>query len=361
MIGLVDYDWFYPSSKDMLIPNLEIMKLATYYKIEERTFCRLLSLDETELDGYKTIFFFSELATEHKIPPAFLRAKNVIYGGTSFTKGKYIPFENSVIDFTIAKPSIYKEFLKQKYQEGTLTKIISHVLDDSYYRIHAGDNLLPTPPVIAGKRVIIYDRDFFITGWKEKIQEIEARRPSTIVPIHPVFCHKLSDYFSLREEKLFSRRAIIILDLNLPLDEADYMMKRYKTKFMADILLTTPVCLPLGGNFPTSTQYYKDFVYKINLLYKFWSVGIPMKLRYFPPDMVHTNPLDNLERLVTIWSNNAYKSELPINERIHHKNSKEVKEATQQEKDLLLSYLPSARDLFDQTYTNLKNGGYWRI
>lgn len=72
-----------------------------------------------------------------------------------------------------------------------------------------------------------------------------------------------------------------------------------------------------------------------------------MKLRYFPPDMVHTNPLDNLERLVTIWSNNAYKSELPINERIHHKNSKEIQEATQQEKDLLLSYLPSARDLFD--------------
>ena len=36
------------------------MKLATYYKLEEKQFCRLMSLDETELTAYDKIYFFSE-------------------------------------------------------------------------------------------------------------------------------------------------------------------------------------------------------------------------------------------------------------------------------------------------------------
>lgn len=87
------------------------MKLATYYRLEENTFCRLISLKEKELDSYEKIYFFSESAQPPVIPEAFLRANNVIYGGTGFTNN-YIPFENQLIDYTIPKPSIYKEFLK---------------------------------------------------------------------------------------------------------------------------------------------------------------------------------------------------------------------------------------------------------
>ena len=58
MIGLVDYDISNFSSSKFIIPNLEIMKLATYYKTEENRFCRLLSLDEEDLSGYEKIYFF---------------------------------------------------------------------------------------------------------------------------------------------------------------------------------------------------------------------------------------------------------------------------------------------------------------
>ena len=118
MIGLVDYDILTPNNKNMLIPNLEIMKLATYYKLEENLFCRMVGLEETDLSMYKKIFFFSEVAEQPVIPPAFLQAKNVVFGGTAFTKKKYIPFENSIIDFTIPKPFIYKNFLQEQYQLG---------------------------------------------------------------------------------------------------------------------------------------------------------------------------------------------------------------------------------------------------
>ena len=61
MIGLVDFDLLTRSSKSLYIPNLEIMKLATYYKTEEKQFCRLMSLEETELNTYDKITFFALL------------------------------------------------------------------------------------------------------------------------------------------------------------------------------------------------------------------------------------------------------------------------------------------------------------
>ena len=59
MIGLVDYDLWKNSSTNLYVPNLEIMKLAAYYKLEKKQFCRLISPDETELIGYDEIYFFS--------------------------------------------------------------------------------------------------------------------------------------------------------------------------------------------------------------------------------------------------------------------------------------------------------------
>lgn len=102
------------------------MKLATYYKVEENKFCRLISLDEQNLDPYEKIYIFSESVRPPQVPEAFKRATNVIYGGSAFTNNKYIPFENSIIDFTIPRTAIYKEFLKEKYDggDGIKTKVI---------------------------------------------------------------------------------------------------------------------------------------------------------------------------------------------------------------------------------------------
>ena len=60
MIGLVDYDLQTTSLVGLVPPNIEIMKLATYYKNEENTFCRLIDLKEQELSSYDKIYFFSE-------------------------------------------------------------------------------------------------------------------------------------------------------------------------------------------------------------------------------------------------------------------------------------------------------------
>ena len=115
MIGLVDLQLQSWDKLQLCPPNLEIMKLATYYQTEENKFCRLINLDEKEFGGYEKVYIFSESKQFITVPEAFKRAPNVVYGGTAFTNGKYVPFENDLIDYTLARPYIYKNFLKEKY------------------------------------------------------------------------------------------------------------------------------------------------------------------------------------------------------------------------------------------------------
>ena len=90
MIGLLDYDWCVSNKISVLIPNIEIMKLATYYKTEKNQFCRLLTLEDQELSSCDKIYFFSEINKNPQIPEHYSRANNIIYGGTAFTNGIYI-------------------------------------------------------------------------------------------------------------------------------------------------------------------------------------------------------------------------------------------------------------------------------
>ncbi len=161
MIGLVDLQLQSWNKPQLCPPNLEIMKLATYYQTEENKFCRLINLDETEFGGYEKVYIFSESKDYITVPDAFKRAPNVVYGGTAFTNGKYIPFENKLIDYTLARPRIYTSFLKDKYVAGLKEIEIKRLLDNSYFRWRAGDEKLPIPAVKRRHRIYIYDRDFF--------------------------------------------------------------------------------------------------------------------------------------------------------------------------------------------------------
>lgn len=359
MIGLVDLDWCLSTSTNYLIPNLEIMKLASYYKSEENQFCRLLTLNEQELSNYDKIYVFSEITKNPIIPDNYLRANNVIYGGTAFTNGKYIPFENSIIDYTLPRTFIYKDFLKQKYNDGVRAKVIEHVLDDTYYRNYAGINRLPLPAVIPNKRVYLYDKDFFYNDWEKTIKIISERKPSSIIRIHPIICNTLTQYFSMRSYEKIARTNVIGLDLNIELEEVPYMLKKYTNLFLADIVAASNVYIPIGGSWPTQQQYFRDFIYKLNLLYCFWSKGIMIKLNFEPPNIGFNNPISNLEQLVASTFNFSTKNKLDycINDKIPKKKNN----IYIQEKNLLLKFHPSAQELFLQSFNKIQQRGRWTI
>lgn len=360
MIGLVDYDLQTCQSSHLHPPNLEIMKLATYYKIERQQFCRLMPLtNEEDLTTYDKIYFFSEANVIPKVPERFLRADNVIYGGTAFTNGIYRPFEEELIDYTLPRPAIYKEFLKDKFNDGIKAKVISQILDDSYYRHYAGKEKLPLPAIRPKKRLWLYDTEFFQDGWREMVQEATDRKVSTINTIHPIVCHKLHQYFEMRTTPKISRANWVILDIGIPLEEVHYMFKEYRPAFLEDITNTSQVALQIGGTMDTSFRYYKDLIYKLNLLYSFWSQKVPIKLKYIPPRLGANCGITHLLQAVELWANSDNR-DWTINDKICRKKMK-TPTPEYEEELMILKFYPYAADLFTQNYNDLYRRGIWKV
>lgn len=358
MIGLIDYDLQSSTSVKLTPPNLEIMKLSAYYRIEQNKFCRLVPLDTPVDNEYDVLYIFSESDVPVKLPPNLIAAKNVIYGGTAFTNGEYIPFENSIIDHTLPRLNIYVEYLKEQYYKGIKTRIINGLLDASYYRRHAGSEQLPIPAIRPGKPVYIYDKDFFYTGWQDIIKEIGNHRPSSIVFIHPIVCTTLNHFFLIRQDNKISRNNKIILDINIPLSDLNALFHNYTSKLLAEITKTAPIYLSLGGSFLSSFEYYKDLIYKLNLLYSFWSHNIPLKIYYCYPKKGYNDPIAELSQRITSWARGN--EDNTINNLIEYK-TKKADHTAKNQRDLILKFYPSAKDLFSQSQADLVKRRMWRI
>ena len=357
MIGLLDLD-IYQFLPKKIIPNLEIMKLAAYYRQEENVQCQLLSLDMQELSSFKTIYCFSELTHKPQLPPQFSRMHNLVLGGSSFTQ-LYEPFKNSLIDYTLPSTQIYKSFLKKLYEQKVSAKVITAVLDNSYYRMYIDGKKLPIPPIRPKKQIYIYDQNIFVPEWQNIFNEISNRKPSGIHCVHPIECITLSDYFALRNYSKFSRENIIFLNLNIPLTQVRYMLRNYKMHFLADINTTTKTYLPLGGSYSTKEMYYKDFIYKMNLLYAFWSRGIMMKIKVKEANFGYTNPIYELEKTMELFNFLSKKNlELTLNDKIPKRTKNNI---LAEQKQLILMAHPLAKDLFNQSFLQLKKQGEWGI
>lgn len=360
MIGLVDLQlqqWQKPS---LCPPNLEIMKLAAYYQREENKFCRIINLDEKELGGYDTVYVFSESSEYMNVPEVFKRAPNVVYGGTAFTNGKYVPFKNKLIDYQFPRTSIYTNFLKDKYAAGMPEKEILKLLDNSYYRWHAGEEVLPLPSIYKRHRIYIYDNDFFQEGWQKIINRIADRNPSSINFIHPAHYKKVGDFLTVRENPIISKSNEAYLDLSIPLKETPILMKHYKNRLLAVIVPKSLIYLPLGGSFQYRNEYYKDIIYKLNLLYVFWSCGIPLKIKYEEPTLGCYNPIADISKLISTWTQGETCYTKSIIDRIPKDKSLSDIRPEREQLEIILKKYPSKGTLFRQTKETIQQGGFWK-
>lgn len=360
MVGLVDLQLQSWEKPQLCPPNLEIMKLATYYTTEENKFCRLIPLYETELSGYEKIFVFSESKNFITVPEAFKRAPNVIYGGSAFTNGSYVPFENKLIDYMLARPRIYAGFLKDKYAAGLPEIEIIRLLDNSYYRWHAGDNVLPMPAIKKRRRMYIYDTDFFQDGWRDIVDRIMDRKPSSIHFIHPAHYKKISDFLEVRENALIAKGNDAYLDLDIPLKETPILMKYYKNRLLAVINPSSQIYLSLGGTYHYQSDYIKNLLYKLNLLYVFWSCKIPLKIKYEEPPFGCYDPVAELSKMIAIWTQgDSHKIKSIIEKIPKDRRVSEVRPERQQLRNILEKY-PSTETMFRQTFSSTQKGGLWK-
>lgn len=107
-IGLMDGDF----STYILVPfNLEIMKLAAYYKRKRE----IVTLSKDFAPNYYTKFIYRKDYYDQIYPKGLMTTNNVEYGGLAFSNNIYVPLPREI---EVMKPdtSIYarmeKEFLK---------------------------------------------------------------------------------------------------------------------------------------------------------------------------------------------------------------------------------------------------------
>lgn len=351
MIGFYDPYLFESPDGKLNPPNVEIMKLATYYK-EQNVHNRLI-LPGEPVGQYEKIFCFSEKPCT--VPDDLKKSFNVIYGGSYFTGGKYVPFENSIIDYTVPQLGVYYPFLKQYKVEP---KIINDFLDNAYYRMGLEPQLYPAPVIQTQHRLYIYDTNPIARDdWQRVFTKLLEHKPSAIYFVHPLYCTSLNQFFALRKFSKISRENEIVLKLNVPPNEVGLMFKKYLHLMLADITVSGKTYLQLGGDYPTVTQYYQDLVYTLNLLYCFWAKGVPMKIKYKEPPFGKITPVDNLSRMIEAWSDisYSYKRTTTLNDQFYVA----MDDVRRKEYANLERNFPSVRNLFNQTYEGLKIRKYW--
>lgn len=356
MIGIIDYDLFTKSKGSKLYyPNLEVMKIYSYYKWDKAQFCRLIPPDE-EIDtsSYELIYFCSN-DIECVIPQSF-RAQNVIYCGQAFGRGKYLPFKEELIDFTLPKISIYQDFLQKKYKEdGVKTADINKFLDASYSRTYIQNTILPLSPVKKNKKVILYDDIFFYDGWENVLDKIINKKPRSITYINPIICNNLDSFITIRKKPLISRSNEYILNLHYSNKELQQIVEEYKKFLLGDVLKTSKVYLSIGGAQKSQLAGVSDLLNKLNILYYFWSLDIPIKLKYIKPNIGSKHDYKEFFLQVERWS--SLSNEKMINNPLRGFFKTKSKEQYEE----ILKYFPSSEYLFSTCYNNLKEGGYWRL
>lgn len=120
------------------------------------------------------------------------------------------------------------------------------------------------------------------------------------------------------------------------------------------------VYLPLGGSFHYQSDYLKDIIYKLNLLYVFWSCNIPIKFKYEEPTLGCYNPIADLSKLIVTWTQGETCNSKSILDRIpKDKSMSDVRPEREQVKVILNRY-PSSETLFRQTKETSKKGGFWK-
>ena len=176
------------------------------------------------------------------------------------------------------------------------------------------------------------------------------RKPSSINFIHPAHYKKISDFLEVRENALIAKGNDAYLDLDIPLKETPILMRLYKNRMLAVINPSSQVYLSLGGSFHYQSDYLKDIIYKLNLLYVFWSCNIPMKIKYEEPTLGCYNPISDISKLISTWSQG---------ESCNYKSIIEIRPEREQLRVILDRY-PSAETLFRQTTETVKKGGFWK-
>lgn len=257
-IGLYDSDVF---TKNIAIPNLEIMKLASYYRMRGEICqpCTTFSPDRYSL------FYYRQDYPSTTGPPTLFQNKKVRYGGRVFSPKKYVQMPDD-IEFSTPITSIYRDkedfFLCDKKTFKTLMN--SWHLRISLDGKNICEKLLKNPPKDHIVRTIFF-HDYNlneIDGSKEIIsllrQSFMSAYSISIGTKFPILCNNSSELLEWINEKFFGFGLVYQLDQLVSDEEFYTILNKIKERHGTYILLYNPL-----KNCSSQKDFLQEYLPKI--------------------------------------------------------------------------------------------------
>lgn len=354
MIGLFDMDL--ESSSVLTFPNLELMKLFSFYKKQYQPISLINRFNN--MSNYEHIFVRREESSSELSPtPCFPIETD--WGGLYYTSYKYKSFADSIIENQRPSIGLYQTYM----QEGLLSRPKKHIqrynmlLQSSFIRLYNNQSI-PFQQVIANEPVIIYDYNIFEQDYSIIYKELHDRKPSNILYRWPIFFNTIEnlDMF-LRNDMITKTRESLpnrfIINLNFSYSDFRKLLIEYDIALKKIWLgrLFLPI-LPseYQHNEPIAASdalHYLDKV--LNFIYYAFSRGYNIHPFYIYNKQ---NPFDTIFRVVCKCNEYINKLESAPPAQILIKKAK-------QEYAMAIQLHPDIESLLQTNLKAVRAGGNW--
>ena len=265
-IGLYDFDFSQKISNNFF--NLELMKLAAYYKKKREIV--VLSPDYAP-ERYSNFILRKDDLTK-KFPSHLLRYDNLTYGGRGFSSGNYIPLDLE-IEKMKADTSIYTYFDEVKKWKNSKSETFRALYNGCHFRLSLDEKTIWQDfqsQLFEGDRhcyLIIHDYDICnIEGAPAMLKKLCYLRgePRKIVFRYPIVTEKNEILKSLFELQIATWSGIVKRQNPFGLKDAQELYNlRPKINGFKQIYMSVPNSSSEDFFTQIFPRYYDEFIYMI--------------------------------------------------------------------------------------------------
>lgn len=221
MIGL--YDWDLLKWRSPVVFNLELMKMATYFKVYERQITQMVR-DLNEVERYNKVYLRKDYE-DFYYPPEVMKNERIVCGGYAFTNGLYLPL-NQKIESCIPDTSIYKKYNFIYDVSPKLRKVFQYLMNGYHVRIQ-NDDVDFTKGDKSVRYLIIHDKDLIFNDYVKrqisKVRSINYKSKLRIGTKYPVDIYAHEDFkFWINLEKI---PFLNCTNIYIKLQDKDLIMK----------------------------------------------------------------------------------------------------------------------------------------
>lgn len=263
-IGLYDFDFSQKISNNFF--NLELMKLAAYYKKKREIV--VLSPDYAP-ERYSNFILRKDDLTQ-KFPPHLLQYNNLTYGGRGFSSGNYIPLDLE-IEKMKADASIYTAFDEVKKWRKRGASVFYTLWASCHFRLSLDEKTIWKDfqnQLFDGDRfccLVVHDYDICnIEGAPEMLKKLCYLKgePRKIVFRYPIATEKNEILKTLFELQIAAWSGVVKRQDSFGLDDAQELYNlRPKVNGFRKININIPKSSSEEFFTKVFPKYYDEFIY----------------------------------------------------------------------------------------------------